>query len=429
MAKSGDLQLGVFTFIKNMKWLFINKEEYYNTMDIINENLEPDEYTEEEVDAIIDYEDTSAGNVLITHPFSPSEIELISPSMNLGDLIDMLAHGEINLDTDFQREGNLWEIQKQSRLIESVLLGLRLPAFYFEKVEKKKWDIIDGLQRCWAIKNFCIDQSFSLTGLEFLKEFEGKLFLKLDYDFQREIRRSQITVNLLTIGVQKRAKYILFQRLNTGGVELTPQEVRNAVFQGVAIDTVKKMAKSVAFKYATGDRIPTKRKQDEDFVSRFIAFYLTDFNQYYPDLDTFINDNMEVLANRDLNTRDILVSDFYRAMDLSFVIFGNDAFRKRNEKYASRKPINKAYFEVIAVNFSKLNNNEIESLKVNQELLKDNLIILMKNNRYWNSLSAGTGKKDSVTIRFSWFQETMRKSINGQVIRITDDYKIENSEL
>ena len=397
-------------------------------MDLISENLEPDGHSEIE-ETIIDDEDTSSGNIIITHPFSPSEIELISPSMNLGDLIDMLKHGEINLDTDFQREGNLWEIQKQSRLIESVLLGLRLPAFYFEKVEKKKWDIIDGLQRCWAIKNFCIDQSFSLTGLEFLKEFEGLLFHELDYDFQREIRRSQITVNLLTIGVQKRAKYILFQRLNTGGVELTPQEVRNAVFQGVAINTVKQMAKSVAFKNATGGKIPTKRKQDEDFVSRFIAFYLTDFNKYYPDLDTFINDNMELLANLDQNELEKLMSDFYRSMNLSFMIFGNDAYRKRNEKCATRKPINKAYFEVIAVNFAQLNNSEIESLKLNQELLKDNLITLMKNNRYWNSLSAGTGKKDSVSIRFSWFHETMKKSINGKPIRITNDYKIEDSEL
>jgi len=394
---------------------------------MIDDKMQSDENPENE-ELIIDLEDTSSGNVTITHPFSPSEIELISPSMNLGDLIDMLAHSEINLDTDFQREGNLWEEQKQSRLIESVLLGLRLPAFYFEKVEKKKWDIIDGLQRCWAIKNFCVDESFALVGLEFLKEFENKFFNELDYDFQREIRRSQITVNLLTIGVQKRAKYILFQRLNTGGVELTPQEVRNAVFQGVAIDTVKKMAKSDAFKIATGGRIPTKRKQDDDFVSRFIAFYLTDFNQYYPDLDTFINDNMEILSNIEPIGRDKMVADFYKAMNLANAIFGNDAFRKRNEREDSRKPINKAYFEVIAVNFSKLNNDEMELLTFNQVLFKDNLITLMKNKRYWNSLSAGTGKKDSVIIRFSWFQEIIKKSINEQTIRITDDYKIENSE-
>lgn len=377
----------------------------------------------------IDIEDTSSGNILITHPFSPNEIELISPSMNLGDLIDMLAHYEINLDTDFQREGNLWEKQKQSRLIESVLLGLRLPAFYFEKVEKKKWDIIDGLQRCWAIKNFCVDQTFSLTGMEFLKEFEDKYFNQLDYDFQREIRRSQITVNLLTIGVQKRAKYILFQRLNTGGVELTPQEVRNAVFQGVAIETVKKMAKSNAFQKVTLNSIPSKRKQDEDFVSRFIAFYLTDFSQYSPDLDTFINDNMEKLATVEQDDRNRLMNDFNNAMNLAIMIFGNDAFRKRNDINASRKPINKAYFEVIAVNFSKLTNNEMESLTFNQFVFKENLITLMKNSRYWNSLSAGTGQKDSVTIRFSWFKEVMEKSINGNKIRITNDYKIESCEL
>lgn len=369
-------------------------------------------------EVLIEDEDTSSDKGVITHPFLPSEIELISPPMNLGDLIDKLAHGEINLDTDFQREGNLWEPQKQSRLIESVLLGLRLPAFYFEKVEKKRWDVIDGLQRCWAIKNFCVDKSLSLVGLEFLKEFDGKKFDSLDYDFQRDIKMSPITVNLLTIGLQKRAKYILFQRLNTGGIELTPQEIRNAVFQGPAIETVKKMAKMPSFIKATQGKIPTKRKQHEDFVSRFIAFYITDYRKYYPDLDTFINDNMDILSRKDADFHVKMAEDFVKSMDLSYAIFKKDAFRKRISINAPRNPINKAYFEVIAVTFAKLTESEKKNLIMRQDLFKANLINLMNNQRYFASLSSGTGKRESVLLRFSLFKKVMNDSINGEKFEI-----------
>lgn len=100
-------------------------------------------------------EDTSFGNDVIEEPFNPNDIEIETPPFTVGYLIDSIKLGEINMKTDFQREGNLWSQEKQSQLIESILLGLPLPAFYFDTT-KEKWDIIDGLQRCCAIKNFCI---------------------------------------------------------------------------------------------------------------------------------------------------------------------------------------------------------------------------------------------------------------------------------
>jgi hypothetical protein len=114
---------------------------------------------------------------------------------------------------------------------------------------------------------------------------------------------------------------------------------------------------------------------------------------------------------------------------MAMKIFGNDAFRRRTGREDNRRPINKAYFEVISVNFAKLNNEEENSLCQNSELFKDNLITLMSSSRYSNALSRGTGTKDSVNIRFSWFQQVLQKSINGIKIKVTDDNKIEDSEL
>ena len=217
----------------------------------------------------------------ITQPFSPSDIRLTTPPMNLGDLIEMIQAGWINFGTNYQRAENLWTDRQQSRFIESILLGLRLPAFYFEEVSKRQWNIIDGLQRCCSIRNFCVDNTLVLSDLEFLaKDFEGKTYNDFDFATKRDVKMLPITVNLLSKGVPDMVKYVLFKRLNTGGVSLTPQEIRNAVFIGDAIDIIKEMAKCKEFCEATLDSIETKRGTDMDFTSRFAAFYILGWEKY-----------------------------------------------------------------------------------------------------------------------------------------------------
>ena len=385
---------------------------------------------DENIDKVVEPEDTSYGNDSITHPFNPNEIEIDTPPYTIGYLVDRLNHEEINMNTEFQRENNLWTSEKQSRLIESILLGLPLPAFYFD-TSNPQWDIIDGLQRCCSIENFCVKKTLKLTGLEFLKEKDGKPYLEgkgfdeLDRTLQRSIITKPITVNLIK-KADKKIRFILFKRLNTGGLELKDAEIRNAVFQGIAADAIKQLAKLPEFIDATGGRIPTKRMEDRDFVSRFIAFYLKDYTEYQPGLDAFINSTMETLIN---TNKEKLENDFKSALNLAVDIFGNDAFRKRTDTDHGRRPLNKAYFEVIAVTFSKLNDTEKNQVLENKELLKENLITLMNSPRYSNSLSGGPGTRDSVNIRFSWFKQVLNKSINGKTIKINDDNKIEDIEL
>lgn len=88
----------------------------------------------------IETEDNPPSCDAITSPFSPNDIRLSTPPMNMGDIIDMIQYHYIDFDTEYQREQNLWSDEDQSRLIESVLLGLRLPAFYFEEVSRKKME-------------------------------------------------------------------------------------------------------------------------------------------------------------------------------------------------------------------------------------------------------------------------------------------------
>lgn len=363
-------------------------------------------------DASIDNEDTSSGEV-ITQPFSPNDIEISNPPMNLGDLIDMIAYGWIDFKTEYQREEDLWNPVKQSRLIESALLGLRLPAFYFEEVSKKNWKIIDGLQRCCAIRNYCVNETFALRDLEFLN-FNGLKYSELSFDLRRDIRMLPITVNVLSKGTPDKVKYILFQRLNTGGTVLEPQEIRNAVFQGKAIELVKEMAHNDLFKKVTGYKIPTKRMLDQDFVTRFMAFYLLGYENYKPDLDSFMNTCLEKIKEGEISDDTIAVmkEDFSKSLILAEKIFGDDAFRKRESESDNKRPINKAYFEVIAVSFAHLPKADCDKLLANKDYFKRLLMDEMRNNAsYNNSFSTGTGKQESVRLRFTKFNEIIEKAL------------------
>lgn len=382
-------------------------------------------------DIIVEEEEEYMGGT-ITQPFSPSDITLTNPPMNLGDLIEMIQAGWINFGTDYQRSENLWSDKQQSRFIESILLGLRLPAFYFEEVvPKRRWNIIDGLQRCCSIRNFCVDGTLTLSCLEFLaEEFDGKKYEEFDFATKRDVRMLPITVNVLGKGVPDMVKYVLFKRLNTGGISLKPQEIRNAVFIGPAIDIIKEMAKSKEFCSATLNTIETNRKTDMDFASRFAAFYVLGWENYEPDLERFINEAMAYLKSKSTKEeRDKLLEDFKKAMSMSKTLFGKRAFRKMTSTKASRPPINKAYFEAISVTLAKLEEKDRIRLLENNVLLEQNMMTAMRDSKtYWNSFSGGTGDPVSVKLRFSWMEMITKYTIENKKIKIYDN-KIASEEL
>ena len=363
-----------------------------------------------------DIEEEDSSSDAITIPYRPSDIRVDTHPMNIGDLIEMIGAGWINFDTEYQRVADLWSVDVQSRLIESILLGLPLPAFYFEEVTRRKWNIIDGLQRCCAIQNFCVKKTLKLSGLEFLgKEFNGKGYDDFPFEVRRDLKMLPITVNILQTGTPPNVKYILFKRLNTGGVKLTPQEIRTSMFPD-AVPTLRNMAESADFLRVTHNKIPTKRQEDKDFVSRFIAFYLLGFESYKPkmDIDTFVNCAMQKLCS-ELNSTIIekMKMDFTRALLTAEKIFGDDAFRKRKNRNEGRKPLNKAYFEVLTSSFARLSVADGNCLVSRKELLKDNLMHLMNIPAFETSISTGTGILDRVQTRFKGVADAIQATLKG----------------
>ena len=197
--------------------------------DIVLNQSEIDGVEKEDINGEIDAD-------VITKPFNPNDIDVDISTINLGSVIEQLENEEIDLQPDFQRATDVWDNTKKSRLIESILLGLPLPSFYFsEDSVTKKLSVIDGLQRLCAIRDFILkpkdENPLVLQNLQFLKDFEGKTYLELERPDIRRIKALKITMNILRKTTPNDVKFIIFQRVNTAGEPLTQQEMRHALNQ------------------------------------------------------------------------------------------------------------------------------------------------------------------------------------------------------
>lgn len=350
----------------------------------------------------------------ITKPFNPNEIDVDISTVNLGSLIDQLENDEIDLQPDFQRVTDVWDNVKKSRLIESILLGLPLPSFYFsENPVSQKLSIIDGLQRICAIRDFVLEKEnpLKLEGLQFLKNFEGFTFSQLARPEVKRIKSLKITMNTLRKGTPLDVKYIIFQRVNTAGVPLTPQEMRHALNQGPAAIFIKELADMESFKKATNYSVESKRMQDRDFVNRFIAFFIG-YQDYMGDLDMFLNDKMGELNKMTSEQRDDIRVSFDKAMKCCYEIFKKDTFRKRYKQEDRRKPISKSVYDTLSVNIAWLSDEEQLMLLKNAEAFKTGMIRLFNDERFNFSISTGTGQKYNVDLRFMMVKSLIKEIIS-----------------
>ena len=156
-------------------------------------------------------------------------------SMSLRELMTMYQNEEINLVPIYQRLFR-WSGEQASKLIESIMLGIPLPPI-FVSVRNGKWEVIDGVQRISSILWFygnLVDENHKnplvLSNLEILRELNGKTYNQLKKEYPNSLFKffdiKRIDVNLL-VSENIESEYTLFNRLNTGGISLSAQEIRN----------------------------------------------------------------------------------------------------------------------------------------------------------------------------------------------------------
>ena len=356
----------------------------------------------------IEPEDT-VGDEKITDPFNPALIRVDTRPMTIDLLLSRIEHKELDLQPSFQRKGGIWNVGAQSRLIESILIRMPLPAFYLDATNDDKWLVVDGLQRLTALKRFIVDETLKLSELEFLTHLDGKTHSELPRPFQRRIRETQVTVYLIEKGTPSEVKFNIFKRINTGGLPLSAQEIRHALNQGKAAELLARLAGSTEFKRAIDNSIRDDRMADRECVLRFFAFTITPYAQYKAkEFDSFLNDcmvRMNKMSDQELAE---LERRFRRAMEAAFDIFGGDAFRKRYKPGAAKYPINKALFESWSVNFSQLSNEQLKLLEERKDILIGKFIKLMNDSAFDAAVSQGTGDIKKVNRRFSSLEQLIK---------------------
>jgi len=349
----------------------------------------------------------------VMEPFNPTDIDIVVEPKSLDALIERIRHNEIDMNTDFQRQAELWDNSKMSRLIESILIRFPLPAFYFDASEDNNWLIVDGLQRLSSIRKFVIDKKLRLSGLEFLTDLNGKDYGGLHRIYQRRIKECPLTVYLIKPGTPPEVKYSIFRRINTGGMTLNNQEIRNAMAKPADRQLLKELAGHECMRLTLGDL--SKRMTDQELVLRFWAFYQFDYfdKSNKKAIAIFLDKAMDEIKSGDESYRENLKQTFDKAISRCFRLLGERAFEKGSASGGSRKRKNTTLFEVWMVSLAKLNDEEVKHIEDNKELFRKKIKALSDDAEFLNAITYATQKGDHVKIRYERIENLINEVIHA----------------
>lgn len=376
------------------------------------ENRPTDVEAEEEGDAPQDTD--------VSRPYAPSLIRVDPKMFSLRNILDMIYEQDLDLAPDFQRL-KVWKSWQKSRLIESILLRIPLPAFYFSSDADGRLLVVDGVQRLTTIYDFVRgghdgNSYFKLTELEYLQEEVGeKTFKDLEgTSWAKRLHSTQIIANVIDPQTPTAVKFDIFRRINTGGTPLTAQEIRHCMSGSTSRRLLKNLADSEAFKRATSGRLSGHpRMADREMVLRVLAFnILGDFDKFSSirSLEELLNSATEQIDNH-LSKEQIamLEARFLRSMTLAYDLFGSYAFRKWPTNQYRLSPINRALFEVWGVVLSEVEPQRVTSSK---SLLIEKFRSLFDLDPFFvSAISTGTGDPKKILYRFGVIRQLLAECV------------------
>lgn len=353
----------------------------------------------------IEFEDeadeTELYDVEYKYPYRPEEIRIDQKMLSLFQICRWIEQDNLLLRPEFQRNF-VWNKKQQSLLIESLMLKIPIPAFYFDEDAYGHRTVIDGMQRLTTIYRF-VTGTFKLRGLQYLKECEGCSFSDLDWKYQSRIEETQLAVNILDAKCPSMVKFDVFRRINTGGVPLNPQEVRNIMAQNKTRCLLQQMAESSEFRQATHGKVNDVRMGAQELCLRFITFYrlYDDIKRSFSSFGdmTRLLDEM-ILELNDLNQYELdsINQKFCMSMKRCYALFGKGTFYKPGVK----KAINRALFTSFSVLLAYA-EYDWEWLECHQG--KANTLLehtLEESSDYYNAITSSTSSRRNMEIQF-WY--------------------------
>lgn len=293
----------------------------------------------------------------------------------------------------FQRK-YVWTQIQASRFIESLILGLPVPGVFLSKEEKTgRLLIIDGQQRMLSIANFYKgifgNRKFNLKGVQ--TDLEG-----LSYDDLKEVDKNRLDDSILHATVVKQDSptddessiYMIFERLNTGGTSLQPQEIRACVYYGNFNELLTDLTKEVKWRAVFGKENP--RMKEQELILRFFCLYY-EYEDYKKSFKTFLNAFMAKNRNFEIYSKDELVKILSDTFNILHDAIGDKVFRLGNK-------INAAVYDSVMIGVAKrlLTNSDIDISK-----LKESYLSLLSDPTFLSYVESSTSSESSVKGRIN----------------------------
>ncbi|MCM1174996.1 MAG: DUF262 domain-containing protein [Blautia sp.] len=279
------------------------------------------------------------------------EVRVTKKDFSIYELLRKYNQGKLILDVLFQRR-KVWDEKQKCELIESILMGLPLPIFYFKQLDNSRYVVVDGKQRLSALFEY-LSNEFALKNLKILDFLNGKKFKDLKNElgiYQSQLEDYQVYSHVILPPTPDKILFDVFDRVNRGGTKLNKQEIRNALYQGRGMQMIHEITKGESFQKATRIK-PEKdsRMKGAYLLTRFFAFYLYFTGkltvggrtyQYNGDCDNLIEISLKYLNSCEDITLTELKNQTENALENTYFYLGRSAFRKTESH-----PVNMNLFE------------------------------------------------------------------------------------
>ena len=362
--------------------------------------LEPDE---------IDVEGNDEGDLDLSG--EKPKINLDKNDRSLAEFNRWFEKGRLNVDPEWQRK-YVWDNKRASKLIESFLIDLPVPVIYLSMNDEGTYEVIDGLQRLTSVFNF-FGNKFKLQSLELLPELNGKFFKELDTEIQSKLEDTTLRTFELSQTSPKDLMFLIFERLNTGGMRLNDMEIRNCLYRGKLNDLIKQLSEFEDLKKSINQKGIEKRMTDRLLILRFLAFYQLHYTKARKGLKSFLNEFFETYKNLPESKADEFTKIFKKASKAAVTIFGNQSFRLRRDKtrgggeWASR--INATVFQVLMTSFA---DKDIGQLTRSADSIYEAYVDLISTDQQWvESVTSATGDYSRIEYTFKTWEERLSKAL------------------
>lgn len=368
-------------------------------------NTVNDELTGEQAEKILEgYELPTSGD---WEDYPLDELAIRDERRTTSDVIRRIKNNRFVLDPDFQREF-VWDKNKQSRLIESILLRIPLPVFYVAEDAQGRLIVVDGRQRLTTLLNF-LDNNLALQ-LKDRPELDGKRFDGLDVRLQNRVEDCQLLFYIIDSSVPERARLDIFERVN-GGEVLTRQQMRNAIYNGPATAFLRAEAETQLFQDATGNSLNSSKMQDREMINRFCSFRLLELDTYRGDMDEWLANGLEIMNKTSSDDLDKLGRLFRRALKNNLTVFGRQAFRKHSFQNQRRSLLNASLFDVMSTGLARYSESRVIE---KADLLRKRFYTLMDDDDFIRAITYGTNTPREVRTRFRIARTMLKEVFNAE---------------